>query len=428
MKTNEVKKIPYGISDYEAIQNENYYYVDKTMYLQQIENVGAYLFFIRPRRFGKSLFLSVMESYYDILNADQFESLFRGTHVFDNPTEGKNSYLILKFNFSEVEPDIKQVEDSFLNHIKEKAELFISKYKKLLKIENDVIIKNIANQKSPLDVLQKIIHLTWQSDYKIFVLIDEYDDFINTILLTLGNLENKKLSRDLLFFRTFFNFIKAGATGSGAPIARLFVTGVSPVTMDDVTGGFNIGHDISSDHRFNEMLGFTKKDVVELIRYYRNAGLFKHDTDYLMDIMSKWYNNYQFAEHNQEKLFNTDMILYFLKQYFKTYSIPRDLIDRNIRIYYAKLRRLNVFYGGDYKQPNKNFSILKEIVEQREIFSNIVKDFPIEEISNVENFISLLFYFGLLTIKGTERDQLKLSIPNETIKRLYYDYIESRQN
>ena len=424
MKADEVKKIPYGISDYEAIQLENYYYVDKTMYLQEIEKAGKYLFFIRPRRFGKSLFLSVMESYYDIFNANQFEPLFRGTEVFNNPTAEKNSYLILKLNFSAVDPDIRWVEGSFLNHIAEEAALFIFKYKKILKIESDDIIKDIFKLKSPPDILKRVIYFTRQTDNKFFIIIDEYDNFANTILSTLGSYEYQKLTHGEGFFRTFFNFIKAGTTGSKASIARLFVTGVSPITMDDVTSGFNIGENISLDEQFSQMLGFNKIDVMELISYYRDAGLIKHDTEYLMDIMNRWYNNYQFAKHVPEKLYNTDMVLYFLKQYFKTMSIPYDLIDRNVRIDYGKLRHLIVIDRGDYRQPNGNFSKLKEIIEEGEIVSNIVKGFPVEETVNIENFISLLFYFGLLTIKEIEEDELKLKIPNETIKRLYFDYIK----
>ena len=419
-----VKKIPYGISDYEAIRLANYYYVDKTKYLQDIENAGKYLFFIRPRRFGKSLFLSVMETYYDILEAEQFETFYSGTEVFNNPTSEKNSYLVLKLNFSAVDPDIRFVEDSFLNNIRGEARLFFSKYRKFLKIDNNYIASDIINLKSPPDILKNIVDLTKLSGNKIFILIDEYDNFANTILSTLGSYEYQKLTHGEGFFRSFFNFIKAGTTGSKAPIARLFVTGVSPVTMDDVTSGFNIGENISIDEPFNRMLGFNEQEVKELVSYYINAGLIKHETDYLMDIMNRWYNNYQFAKQGREKLFNTDMVLYFLKQYFKTQSIPDDLIDRNVRIDYGKLRHLMILDRGDKAEPNGNFSKLREIIEKGEIVSNIVKGFPVEEMANTENFISLLFYLGLLTIKEVEEDELKLKIPNETIRRLYFDYIK----
>lgn len=421
---NKIKKIPYGISDYDVIRRENYYYVDKTMYLQQIENVGKYLFFIRPRRFGKSLFLSIMEAYYDVLYTDQFEFYFRGTEVFNNPTRERNSYLILKLNFSAVDPNLKLVEDSFLNNVTGKAKLFIVRYKHILKINEEKATEYIHNLKSPADILQYLVDLTIESGQKLYIIIDEYDNFANTILSSFGSYEYRKLTHEEGFFRSFFNFIKAGTTGLKAPISRLFVTGVSPVTMDDVTSGFNIGENISIDEQFNRMLGFSKKDVNELISYYISAGFIKHDIDYLMEIMSSWYNNYLFSKQATEKLYNTDMVLYFIKQYFKTRSIPDDLIDRNVRIDYGKLRHLIVIDKSGDKQLNGNFSKLAEIIENGGITSNIVKGFPVEELTYVENFISLLFYFGLLTIKGTERDKLRLEIPNETIKHLYYDYIK----
>jgi len=421
---NEVKKIPYGIADYHAIRIKNYYYVDKTMYLPKIDNAGEYLFFIRPRRFGKSLFLSIMEAYYDVITSDRFEFYFRGTGIFDNSTAEKNAYLVLKLNFSAVDPDLRWIEDSFLNNIRSEARLFFSRYKEILKIDHNKITENLYNLKSPPDILKIIVDLTKQAGQKLFIIIDEYDNFANTILSTRGSYEYQKLTHGEGFFRAFFNFIKAGTTGLDASIARLFVTGVSPITMDDVTSGFNIGENISLDEQFSQMLGFNRNEVQELISYYRDAGLIKHDPDFLMDIMNKWYNNYQFTKQAPEKLYNTDMILYFLKQYFKTTSIPDDLIDRNVRIDYGKLRHLIVIDRGDYKQPNGNFSKLKEIIEEGEITSNIVKGFPVEEMATIENFVSLLFYFGLLTIKGIEEDEVKLTIPNETIKRLYFDYIK----
>lgn len=424
MKATEVKRIPYGISDYHAIRTQNYYYVDKTMYLQEIENAGKFLFFLRPRRFGKSLFLSVMEAYYDVLTADQFEFYFRGTEVFNNPTAEKNSHLILKLNFSAVDPDLRWVEDSFLNNIRSEARLFFYRYKEILNINTDSVTEGLYNLKSPPDILKNIVDWTKQSGNRLFIIIDEYDNFANTILSTRGSYEYQKLTHGEGFFRAFFNFIKAGTTGLDASIARLFVTGVSPITMDDVTSGFNIGKNITIDDRFGEMLGFTRDNVRELIEYYRKNYSIKHSTDYLLDIMGKWYDNYVFAKKVEKKLFNTDMVLYFLDEYLINGEIPDDLIDRNVRIDYGKLRHLIVIDKGDYKQPNGNFSKLKEIIEKGEIASNIIKGFPVEEMATVDNFISLLFYFGLLTIKGIEEDELKLIIPNETIKRLYFDYIK----
>lgn len=214
----------------------------------------------------------------------------------------------------------------------------------------------------------------------------------------------------------------------GSPIPRLFLTGVSPITLDDVTSGFNIGENISIDPGFNRMLGFTQKDVREMLEYYRSVGLIKHDTDYLLEIITQWYGSYLFSKHSSpnERLYNSDMVLYFLKEYFKTRSIPDDLIDSNVSIDYEKLRHLIIVDKGKDKipTPNGNFSMLKKIIEEDGISSTIAKGFPLEKLVNPENFNSLLFYFGLLTIESSQRDKIRLKIPNETAKRLYYDYIE----
>lgn len=425
MKTDKIKKIPYGISDYHSIRLENYYYVDKTIFLSEIENAGKYLFFIRPRRFGKSLLLSVMEAYYDVLTADKFEFYFSGTEVYNDPTEERNSYLILKLDFSQVPPDLTHLEDFFLDHIREKAKLFFLKYKKLLRIENDRFIKEIFAQKSSSDILQSLFDLCRLSEYEIFVLIDEYDYFLNTLLLTSGIFDKIKQNHSLLFFYSFFNSIKAGTTGSNAPVARFFATGISSVTTDDVTGGFNIARDISNNPYFNAMIGFTKNDVLELIKYYRNAGMIKHEAEHLVEKMTRWYNNYRFATRAPDGLYKSDMVLYFFDKYFKVGTIPDDIIDETVRRDYDKLRNLLLMDKSDNEIQNATPWIIKEIIEKGSIISNVVNGFTFEEIARRRSLISLLYYFGLLTISGVERDIMKLSIPNESIKRLFYDKIEN---
>jgi hypothetical protein len=226
------------------------------------------------------------------------------------------------------------------------------------------------------------------------------------------------------FFRAFFNFLKEGTTGSGAPISRLFITGVSPVTPDDVTSGFNIGKNISIDVDFNEMLGFTKEDVVEMIDYYNQKGIIKYDSEYLLNIMNAWYNNYIFSKKSTTKLFNSDMILYFLDECIRNRDIPDELIDQNVRIDYGKLRHLIIIDKDKGRVTNGNFTRLKQIIEKGEIVSDIAKGFPVEKLIDTRNFLSPLFYLGLLTVKEVKDEELILQIPNETARRLYYDYIK----
>lgn len=423
MNEERLKRIPYGESDYEAIRTENSYYVDKTGYLSEIEKAGKYLFFIRPRRFGKTLFLSMMETYYDIAKKDRFDFFYQGTAIHKNPTAERNSYLILKFNFSLISPEPDNVEESFITYILDAADLFISKYHHLLGIDVKETAAEIKSRKTASDILRSLISLCKKSERKLYVIIDEYDNFANKILSSAGSRDYKKITRGEGFFRTFFNVLKGGTSGSGAPISRLFVTGVSPITLDDVTSGFNIGENISIDAAFNRMLGFTRDDVQGILDYYKAAGSITHETGFLMDIIDNWYGNYLFSKYAKDKMYNADMVFYFLKEYFKNRSIPDELIDLNVKIDYGKLRHLIIVDSESGKKGNGNFGRLKQVIEQGEIYSNLEKGFSVENLNNTKSFVSLLFYFGLLTIDGAARDQTRFRIPNETVKRLYYDYI-----
>ncbi|MCP5053668.1 MAG: AAA family ATPase [bacterium] len=427
MKTDIIKELPYGITDYELIRRENYYYVDKTRYLKTIKQAGRYLFFIRPRRFGKSLFLSIMESYYDVYYKERFEEFFKGTWIYDNPTEDRGSYLVLKFNFSLVNPAVELFEDSFLEEIRETALSFISKYSQYLEAENrEVFIKSIKETTSASGVMSTLVRLCKESHRELYVIIDEYDNFANTILSTSGKGAYEKLTHGTGTFRAFFNVIKGGADGTGAPFSRLFLTGVSPITLDDVTSGYNIGENVSLDAAFNRMLGFTGGEIKEMLEYYQSVGRIKHEPDDLLEIIHQWYGNYLFSKYSNtgDRLFNSDMVLYFLKEYFKTGTIPEDLIDRNVRIDYGKLRHLVIIDKGKQKTSNGNFNRLKKIIERGETSAEIQKGFPLEKVTDENNFVSLLFFFGLLTVKSSELNEWVLTIPNETIRRLYYDYIK----
>jgi len=427
-KSTAIKEIPYGIADYERMRRENYYYVDKTPYLQALKKAGRYLFFIRPRRFGKSLFLSVMEAYYDVFYKDRFEEFFKGTWIYDHPTDERGKYLVFSLNFSVVEPDTGKMETSFHNHIQDAAVAFIQRYSHYLSDypKKDYFEKKIENSRSAADILSTLLLLCKEAQQQLYVLIDEYDNFTNTILSTVGKDAYIELTHGPGFFRSFFNTLKKGTSGTGAPISRSFITGVSPITMDDVTSGYNIGKNVSMTPSLNRMLGFTKDDVSEMIEYYRSKGRISHSTDYLVEIMTQWYGNYRFSKKDEMRMFNADMVLYFLDNYMPGKELPDNLIDGNVRIDYGKLRHLIMVEKviGKGKAPNGNFQRLKEIIEKGETCAEIVPGFPLEKLVDENNFISLLFYFGLLSIKSAELGEFTLTIPNETIRRLYYGYIQ----
>lgn len=421
-KPDKPRKIPYGLTDFIAIRKENNYYVDKTGFIENIEASPKYLFFTRPRRFGKSLWLAVMACYYGIQYKDSFEEIFKGTYIYDNPTEERNSYFILKFNFSEVCPDVDRLEESFNDIVRLKVLGFLNTYRPYLTDLDEKITDELEKSRHPSTILSYLLELVRKRG-KLYIFIDEYDNFTNTILSTQGKERYMAITHGEGFFRHFFNVLKAGTTGENATIAKLFITGVSPVTMDDVTSGFNIGSNITTKPAFNEMMGFTEEEVKEMLNYYIEAGLVKNSCKKLIGVIRGWYDNYLFSENSSVRMYNSDMVLYFINEYISRNEIPRDMIDQNIKIDYGKLRYLILTDLEGSRKANGNFEKLKYILQEKEIKSDIAASFPVSGIIEPANFISLLYYTGLLTIKGAEEGITSLTIPNESIRKLYYEYI-----
>ncbi|HLP58907.1 MAG TPA: AAA family ATPase [Candidatus Deferrimicrobium sp.] len=428
IEVQKLKRIPYGKTDFNDFKEKNLYYVDKTWFIRDIEEKGDFLFLIRPRRFGKSLFLGILEAYYDIALKDRFDFLFGETDIHKNPTPEKNSYLVLKLNFSMVTPEISRIEETFLDYIKESAYGFVQKYEKLLEVDLENANAAFSIKKNAAEVMVTLLRYCKIKERKIYVIIDEYDNFANIILSETGETEFKKITHGGGFLRAFFNVVKGGTTDTDAPISRFFMSGVSPITLDDVTSGFNIATNISLDWDINEILGFTQTEVETMIEYYRQTGKIRHSTPELIEMMSLWYNHYCFSLETDTVVFNSTQILYFFMQYLSRGKIPLEMVDNNIRFDYQKFRYLIIVDQKEtLKTPgtNGNFSKLRQIIENGSIHSRIVKSFPINKIVSPENFISLLYYLGLLTIGGIdEENKAILKIPNESIKRLYYDYIK----
>jgi len=420
-----LKPIPYGVSNFNDFKVKNLYYVDKTRFIRDIEKKGNFLFLIRPRRFGKSLWLGIMEAYYDIDFKDRFDYFFKGTDIHRQPTAERNSYLVFKLNFSMVSPDISLVEGSFLNYIRESATDFVMKYGKLLDIDISKAETELSSRTSASDVMVTLLKYCKRKEQKIYVIIDEYDNFANTILSEAGEQEFQNITHGTGFFRAFFNVLKGGTTDTDAPISRLFMTGVSPITLDDVTSGFNIATNISLHSDIDGIMGFTQNEVETMIEYYRQTGKIRHSTPELLEIMSRWYDHYRFSLYSTREVFNTVHVLYFLEEYMIDSRVPGSLIDHNARIDYMKLRHLMIIDKKGAIQTNGNFSKLRQIMENDSVHSAIVDSFPVAKLVSPENFTSLLYYFGLLTIAGSdEENKAILKIPNEAIKRLYYDYIK----
>ncbi len=425
INVDDLKLLPYGESDYMKIRNENKYYVDKTHFIKTIERKGSFLFFIRPRRFGKSLLLSTLSCYYDILKKNDFNHLFEETYIHKTPTPNRHSYLILKFDFSTINSEPDKIEESFNLNVRNTIDDFIQKYKEFLIDNFEEFKQKIQVAKTASDMLDTLTKQFKNLGNPIYVIIDEYDNFANTLVSSYGENLYKSMTQGEGFFRAFFHVLKGATNGEPAPVARIFITGVSPITLTEITSSFNIARNISLDHDINEMVGFTNQETETMLNYYSQSGLIPPATQENMAIMKEWYNGYRFSQKTQIELFNSTQILYYINHYLLNSEPPTELIDQNLRIDYHKLRYLIIIGQKENSALNGNFSKLKEIIENGAIDSKLVGGFPLHELTNTENFVSLLFYFGLLTISGTNpNDTLKLSIPNETVKRLYYDYFK----
>jgi len=395
-----MKKIPYGQADYKNIKEENFYYIDKTRYIEKLENLNErFLIFLRPRRFGKSLFIAMLEAYYDKNYKDDFEMMFSDTYIGKNTTPLANKYLIMRFDFSGI--DVNDVEESFRTYLILKMNSFIKKYK-----------LDVEKHSNPIILFNNIFSYAEENRLELMILIDEYDNFANKLLLRekteyLGLVSEKTAS-----FKQFFTVLKTATSGNDSPLKRMFITGVTPMTMFDVTSGFNIGSNISMHPDLNDMIGFNEEELSEILSYY------KLDID--KRVLREWYNNYNFSEDSDQKIFNTDMILYFINKYQISNKFPKEMIDINVRSDYSKLR--NIVYTN--KKLNGNFETLQTLIAGDTVsVPNLVQDFSALHLEKTNNFKSLMFYLGLVTIDSSELD-LNLKIPNETVKRIDIDFLK----
>lgn len=412
------KKIPYGLTDYLRIVTEDYYYVDKTRYIEDLEKTAAFLFLIRPRRFGKSLFLNMLYCYYDVRYADKFDELFGNQYIGKHPTSEQGKYLVLYFNFSAVRGTGEALEENFNMYAKIQMEAFADQYASYFEPGFSQGIRELKSAASQLNYIGKRAGMLGLS---IYLLIDEYDNFTNTILSSEGNNVYRALTHDSGFYRGFFNIVKAITTGPEAPVKRMFITGVSPVTLDDVTSGFNIGTNITTDEQFNSMVGFSESELQEMLSYYESEGMLVNSKEELVRLMKPWYDNYCFAwECIGQTMYNSDMVLYFLNNYLLKKRAPSDMLDRNIRTDYSKLRH---FIRID-KMQEEGRSVITRLIDTGEVNGNVIKEsFPAENLADPGNFVSLLYYFGLLTYDRIEYGETIMKVPNLAVREQIYGYL-----
>lgn len=324
-------RIPYGVADFIKLREGHEYYVDKTHYLPLLEQAGRFLFLIRPRRFGKSLLQSVMECYYDARWAERFETLFADTWLGANPTAEKGRYLALRFDFSAVRSDPRLVEESFEAHIRILLIDFFKRHAARLPAQTAAAV---LDEPTAVRRIERLIGELRDSEQGLYLFIDEYDNFANNILVNAGRDAYRQLTHSSGFFRDFFALLKEAVGRTGSGLTRLFITGVSPITLDDVTSGFNIGTNISLDPRFNGLLGFNQAEMQTLF------AAFGQDYSAHRAIIEEWYDHYHFHKARQEPIVNSDMALYYLQSLVGIGTPPDELIDHNVRIDYGKLRHL----------------------------------------------------------------------------------------
>ena len=410
----QVKLVPYGVADFAMVIEQNLYYVDKTMFIPELEKQPRNLFFIRPRRFGKSIFLSMLYSYYDCAQSHKFQSLFGNLWIGQHPTPLQGKYQVLFLDFSQITGNIDKLETKFNSYLSINLDAFVRQYSEYYQAE----MEEILAQEDFEEKMELIFKAAKTHQYHLYLIIDEYDNFTNVILNERGEKVYHAITHADGFYRDVFKKFKGN-------FERIFMMGVSPVTLDDVTSGFNIGWNISIKPEFDEMLGFSTTDVVEMFTYYKEHGSIPVDSDIdaIVNDMKPWYDNYCFAEEALKKktrMFNCDMVLYYLRNYMDNGCSPRQMIDPNTRTDYGKMKKLLQFDKLDGERKG----IIRKIAEEEQIVTQLYESFSAYQIPKAEIFPSLLFYYGMLTIKGTRGSKLILGIPNNNVRKQYYGYLE----
>jgi hypothetical protein len=405
-----MKRLPYGNSNFESVITDGYCYVDKTQFIERLEGENnKYQLFIRPRKFGKSLFFSTLYHYYDLSRANTFERLFGSLYIGKNPTPRRTSYMVMQLDFSGLNTSTKEdFKISFSRNIQETVRRFVNYYSPFFS-DYEALIRKIDTENLGVEALYIAYGGAEMAKKKIFVLIDEYDHFAND-LIAMGNLMGDKTYRSMVeangLVRDFYETLKIGTK---TVVDRIFITGISPVMLNDLTSGFNIADNLSLERKYNEMMGFTQEEVSFLMT---ETGV---DPSCIGIDMEAYYNGYLFHKNGENRVYNPSMVLYFFNKILKDREPPEKIIDDNLRTDYSRLQRL--------AQSDQNCEKLLEIVKNNGAVSEIIEQFSIDSMYDDKYFVSLLFYMGLLTIDKVYQGRTYLKIPNYSIQTLYWEYI-----
>ena len=406
------RALPYGISDFRRIRRENYYLVDKSSFITKLEETASFLFLIRPRRFGKSLFLSMLRYYYDIAEKDNFQELFKGLWIAEHPTWNQGRFQVMHIDFSQIGGTIDELTENFDGYMRMKFTNFARKYAAYYPKD---YLDELNKYSSASDIMNYVHDAAKDQGCPLYLIVDEYDNFTNTVLNEKGENIYHAMTHASGFYRDVFKKFKGNYD-------RILMMGVSPVTLDDLTSGYNIATSITMDSRFNQMLGFSETEVREMIRYYQEAGVLQADEEQLITEMKPWYDGYCFSDeviYTDPKMFNCDMVTYYLNSFIQNGRAPKEMIDRNTSMDYAKLNNLIKLdqLDGDRK------GVLLEIAEKGSITGKVANSFPAAQLTDPEMFKSLLFYYGMLTFTDDYGIEQELGIPNNNVRKQYYEFL-----
>ena len=407
-------KIPYGIADFKRIRNEGWYYVDKTMYLAQLEERDSFVFFVRPRRFGKSLFISMMQAYYDRREKENFEKFFGGLWLGAHPTENRSKYLVLPLDFSKVGGmGGATLDEKFGNYMDAALDDFIARYSNLFPAGTFGSVRMDTKYKA-------VTNAARANGLPLYLIIDEYDNFTNSLIRSAGKDPYREITHGTGFYRNWFKLFKGD-------FDRIFMTGVSPVTMDDLTSGFNIAANISQDEDFNAMLGFTGEETLAIYRDFKGVGAYRDgEPEKIVRSIKPWYDGYCFskAKIGRESVYNSDMVLYHLKSMVAKGVPPENMVDVNISTDYNKLETIVELQRQVGAQNVEDVNPLtEELAATGEIPFELVANFPADKIIEPTNFRSLFHYYGILSMAERRKGMTYFKIPNACVEQQLFNYL-----
>ena len=412
------EQIPYGVKDFKRIRLENFYYVDKTAYVRELEKRANFVFFVRPRRFGKTLLCETLKCYYDVAEKENFQKLFGDLDIGRNPTDQASRYFVIMLDFSQVGICTGTTwEEKFESYLNTQLALFISAHQEFL--AGDADVEAVRFKPGAEAKFSAIVAAARRLGFGLYVIVDEYDNFTNEIVSSIGTDEYKSITHGTGFYRGWFKKFKGTCD-------RIFMTGVSPVTMDDLTSGFNIATNISSSELFNAMVGFTHAETRKLFEDFRGTGKYANDVESHLRTVKAWYDGYCFSEPKvgEEHVFNCDMALYYLSELVASGRPPKKLIDANIRSDWNKLR--SILAAQRHAETVEGvLPLTEELADHDEVTFDLVDSFPIEKVLDEKNFKSLYYYYGIVTMGSIRRNRLWFRVPNECVRRQVFDYMRS---